>query len=294
MYFLFIVILFAQVIRPEAKEELPSLKTAGLTGLTVEEEKFYDGNSLWGYMDGGADLYIEYGFEKLLHQEVVYNNLKFKVDIFKMADAESAFGIFSVFCYKCSGYDPEQRFSCISKYQYQCAAGGFYISIINNSGDEAASKAALELKKNLLSGIEIKPPDIPGIFAGPLFSGELARLKFYKGILGIQNGIPEWEGYFSDAGGYSFFNLQAELDGEEYNLAYVVVGNEPEYWKLIHSLKLEAGQGSKVFTSKQKGKIIKAWQIKPGEFILLETEEKTGGNSRIEKAVDDFILSGRN
>jgi hypothetical protein len=56
----------------------------------------YDHNSLWGYIDGGADLYLEYGFNKVTAQEVLIDSFHFKVDIYEMNSPEAAFGIFSV------------------------------------------------------------------------------------------------------------------------------------------------------------------------------------------------------
>ncbi|MFA6570329.1 MAG: hypothetical protein WCT77_03755, partial [Bacteroidota bacterium] len=41
----------------------------------------YDGKSLWGYIDGGADLYLEYGFENLVVQEVKNKGEVYKIEI---------------------------------------------------------------------------------------------------------------------------------------------------------------------------------------------------------------------
>jgi hypothetical protein len=62
---------------------------------TSEDQRF-DSESLYTYIDGGAELYISYGFKEVLSR--IYSNTgqpDILVDIFDMEDSRNAFGVFS-------------------------------------------------------------------------------------------------------------------------------------------------------------------------------------------------------
>jgi hypothetical protein len=62
----------------------------------TREEQIYTRDKLYGYIDGGAELYLSYGFNSLYN--CVYeaqNSPDLIVDIFDMGNSENAFGIFS-------------------------------------------------------------------------------------------------------------------------------------------------------------------------------------------------------
>jgi len=63
----------------------------------VDSVGIYYGNELYTLIDGGADIYIEYGFERVL--SVGFENSKsqsLKLEIYEMTDASAAFGVFSL------------------------------------------------------------------------------------------------------------------------------------------------------------------------------------------------------
>jgi hypothetical protein len=111
-------------------------------GLKVIKEREFKGEALYGYMNGGSELFFEYGFESLISKEVIYNGEKYTVDIFDMDSPINAFGVYSVHIFKpkkvdylltnINGYD------CLTTYQIQAAIKDLYISITFNSGETAA------------------------------------------------------------------------------------------------------------------------------------------------------------
>src|SRR5208337_3427573 len=56
---------------------------------------FYGPDNLYQYMDGGADIYLLYDFQVLLHQDLKSGQAELTVDIFDMGNAEDAFGIYA-------------------------------------------------------------------------------------------------------------------------------------------------------------------------------------------------------
>jgi len=55
----------------------------------------YTPDSLYQYIDGGADIYLLYDFKKLLHQDFKSGALDLTADIYEMSNPEDAFGIYA-------------------------------------------------------------------------------------------------------------------------------------------------------------------------------------------------------
>lgn len=63
----------------------------------TSEPKIYAGDSLFNLIDGGADLYLEYGFSRVISMQYAdpsSSNIQFEV--YEMSDPPSAYGIFSL------------------------------------------------------------------------------------------------------------------------------------------------------------------------------------------------------
>ena len=136
-------------------------------------------------MNGGADLYYEYGFKELVSREVIYNGEEFTVDIYTMDTPLNAFGIYSINVYKCLRADSLGRFDCLSKYQLQAVDGNAYVSIVFPTGSSAARKAANELYRMFVadgkSGIRV-PNQL--MYMVKTYSGSV---KYMKGKLAVSN-----------------------------------------------------------------------------------------------------------
>lgn len=67
-------------------------------GWILREDQYYNRKTLYDYIDGGAELYLSYGFRGVISR--VYqrkNQPEIIVDIFDMGSPENAFGVFSHF-----------------------------------------------------------------------------------------------------------------------------------------------------------------------------------------------------
>jgi len=56
----------------------------------------YAGDSLYVYIDGGAELYIQYNFQDVSTIELKYNNTEFVADIYRFEKPTDAFGLYSM------------------------------------------------------------------------------------------------------------------------------------------------------------------------------------------------------
>ena len=84
------------VISAAVKEELRRLlpDPAVISAVPSEEAKFYS-SDLFEYLDGGADVYQDYGLVALLHQEYRTSSADVTLDIYNLGSPENAFGMYA-------------------------------------------------------------------------------------------------------------------------------------------------------------------------------------------------------
>ncbi len=234
--FVFIILLCTGVL---AEAEFPKLEAKDLPGSVLTREQTFNGESLWGYIDGGADLYLEYGFTSLLVQELDLNQIHFTINIYRMRDSASAFGIFSISRYKCSKVDSISEFSCISNFQFQVVKGKYYFQIINNKGNTVAKDESKKIASILLTKTTDKDIVIPAIFRDELVAGESEQLKYINGILGLQNGYPDWIDRFSDTSGFSLYLLPVEVEGKSLIISLIKFSGEDQLKEFFKQSKID-------------------------------------------------------
>ena len=189
------VILFYISSFSQTQEEFPVLNKADLSGAIFSPSRRFTGESLYGYIDGGADLYLEYGFTGVMATEFVYQKRKYKTEIYKMNDPLAAFGIFSVSRFRCKSRPDIATYTCLNKYQLQISAGQYYISIVNESGTIADSSASLMIGRKIIEKVKEPSADLARFLPG--IPAEMIRneSRLVKGRLGIINGVPDLENY---------------------------------------------------------------------------------------------------
>ena len=151
----------------------------------VKRERTFTGAGLYGFMNGGADLYLEYGVKELITRDIIYNGEEFTIDVYDMPSPADAFGIYSLHTFKCLTADTLNGLNCLSPYQLQLAVGNKYISVVFPSGSNAAKQAAFEIVKNYIDISKYERLSIPTTLnLTPPYSGVL---KYLKGPLSVSN-----------------------------------------------------------------------------------------------------------
>ncbi len=205
--YIFLIILISTInLYPQMDTDFPSIAQQDIPGGIISKSSYFDGDGLWGHINGGADLYLEYGFDKLLFQDIDWKDHNFRVEYYRMKSPESAFGIYSTSIFKCSKRDTISRYVCISPYQVQSALGRFYISIANNKGTKEATKLTIELFSTINRKSAEQPYELPKLVGDNFLEDNLLNIKLVKGNLGIQNGFPELSGLFEEFSGYSLYH----------------------------------------------------------------------------------------
>ncbi|PKL83931.1 MAG: hypothetical protein CVV24_02555 [Ignavibacteriae bacterium HGW-Ignavibacteriae-3] len=252
---------FSILIHAQPDKDFPELSQSDIANGKIIKTNYYDGTTLWGLINGGADIYLEYGFDKLLLQEIEMNDINFRCEIYKMNDGKAAFGIFSVSRYKCELSDTLTKFICITPFQVQAAVGEYYLSISNDKGDGAAGKLTLELFSRYAARINSSPIELPRLFGNVAFKPYKNQLKFIKGGLGIQNGFPEWMEMFDQFSNYE---------------AYILPMVSPTGYANIAQIKFNSESDANAFEERNKylsqNKIMKKIKVlSPDQIIFIES-----------------------
>ena len=229
-----VLILGFPVCFSQLPEDFPSVNKADLLEAKFSSSRTFNGTALFGYIDGGAELYQEYGFSVVSVTEIEYMQGKYKTEIYKMNGPEEAFGIFSVSKYRCLDMPTLSEHTCRTKYQLQISKGPYYISIINGTGTKTDSIASVTIGKIITGKIRDKEIDLSSYLPG--IHEEIIKTKciLAKGKLGIMNGSPDLVDYFKEVENYT----AVIVNGEKIIIS-IKFSNEGSYKKFLDCNKWE-------------------------------------------------------
>lgn len=162
----------------------------------VKREREFTGAGLYGFMNGGAEQFLEYGVSKLVARDVVYKEQDYTIEIYEMPTAEDAFGIYSLHVFKCQRADTLGCIDCLSPYQLQAVVGDKYVSVVFPSGSATARANVDELIRNYLPADEKQYPEFPEILKD--ISPYSGKLKFLRGPIGISGVSTSLMHYLED------------------------------------------------------------------------------------------------
>lgn len=116
---------------------------------TDGEDAVYNRETLYDYMDGGAEVYLAFGFREVFSRNYKnHGGVRITLDIYDMGSGAEAFGIFSsdrVDPEACIGQDSEYGFGLLRFWN-----GRFYVTVTAAADDEETEKAILELGRSVL------------------------------------------------------------------------------------------------------------------------------------------------
>ena len=132
---------------------MPLLVPGEIPGLEIRRVQSFAGKALYGHINGGADLYHEYGFERLSVQDLRLNDVTYFTEVYRMNDPAGAFGIFSVSHGECAPADSLPRSSCASPHAIQWAQSRYFVRVASESGSPDAQAGGLRLARRLSTKI---------------------------------------------------------------------------------------------------------------------------------------------
>jgi hypothetical protein len=188
----------------------PSLDSTDLLQATFSGERSFSETSLYGYIDGGAELFLEYGFDTLVVTELTSSHGEIKVEVYRMRDQEAAFGIFSVSRFRCNGGAKLTDHYCRSAYQLQVCKGPYYISIINSDGTKEEQSLSDEIARLLLADIVAPSFTADQFFPDGASEEMMKSAVLVRGSMGIFNGVPSLSEIIGGAAGYTALIIKEE------------------------------------------------------------------------------------
>lgn len=189
--------------------------------IEVKRERVFTGAGLYGFMNGGADLFMEYDVYLLTNRDIVYNGENFTIDIYELPTPEDAFGIYSMHVFRCQRADSAGCTDCLSPYQLQAVVNNKYVSLVFPSGSSSAQQLADEVIRHYL----------PEGSAFPAFPQELAEKPPYSGVLKYVRGPISASGVSKDLSvrvkeiAYKGIWIYSEKEKETYH-AYILLDNQ--------------------------------------------------------------------
>jgi hypothetical protein len=151
----------------------------GVKGWTRKAEpKTYEHSQLWEYINGGADVYLDYGFQRVITEELVNGKLTIVVDIYDMKTGEGAFGIYA------RERAPTYRFVQIGAEGYQEGSALNYVQDqyyvkLTGYADDQATKTSLEKLAQAISRKIGGQRKLPAVFSFFPWQGKEKHTEAY-------------------------------------------------------------------------------------------------------------------
>ncbi len=228
-----------------AQSALVPRSLAGMDGIESAHSRTFTEASLYGYINGGAELYLEYGFDTLLVTELVIDGSDIKAEVYRMKDPEAAFGIFSVSRFRCNSGAKLTEHLCRSAYQLQFCKGPFYVSIINDTGSEADQKRSADLATLMIGNIPEPSFDPRGFYPDAIDEETMRSAVLVRGPLGIFNGIPGLSDRLGDLSEYSALMIR---DGRD-TVASLRFNSDLTAEQFMRNRKFSTGPGTSAVSS---------------------------------------------
>jgi hypothetical protein len=127
-----------------------------------EADAVYDRETLYDYMNGGAEVYLSYDFRRVTVRRFIGpNDGEIVLDVYEMGSSPEAFGVFST-----SIEDPEAGLGQGSEFGgglLKFWKGDYFVSAVNMGVDEEADAALLEIGKVVDAAMSSTGP-LPDLF----------------------------------------------------------------------------------------------------------------------------------
>jgi hypothetical protein len=137
-----------------AEPESPAAAGAAAAGQKRGADLLFTRNDLYGHIDGGAELFLEFGFEDLTVQRFEVGGVQMELEDYRMSDPAAALGIYLAKCGAEAPHDDIPARNTVNRYQLTSVKGVHFIQVNNFSGEQTRLPDAIDLAQRRLAGIE--------------------------------------------------------------------------------------------------------------------------------------------
>lgn len=136
------------------------LPTSGFGGVWQRDggAKLYRGAELYGTIDGGAEIFLEFGFERLTIQRYLARSQEISLALYRMSDPEAALGIYLA---KCGKETPDPSLAerhTAGRYQLAFVRERFFVVVENPAGVPALAPVLVAFARALAAKLPTSTP----------------------------------------------------------------------------------------------------------------------------------------
>jgi hypothetical protein len=222
-------------VQAQIPEDFIRVKAGSAEGIEIVQERTFTKESLYGYMNGGAELYLEYGFDRLVVTDIVAGGNDLKIEAYMMPEAARAFGIYSVNVFRCDDANKLMEFYCQSNYQVQFCKGNYYVNIINNNGSSAGIKSARYIASELSELITSDSFTLSNYLPEEFRPENINRLLLISGDIALENNAYSYAKYLE---GFSDYNMLI-VEGDKKDLLIIEFESGAQIEEFRNSLGIE-------------------------------------------------------
>jgi hypothetical protein len=213
-------------------QKIEQISETDIQGITILSGNSFAGEQLKVYLGNSANLYLEYGLQKLFVTEYALNNDKATLEVYIMVNAPSAFGIYSVSVSGCIKSNLFGSFSCITPYYVAAVTGPLFVYARNKTRTESGQALCEQLVKLLT---DKNPQEIwyaPAVTQSAKAAPFTNTLRYYKGPLGLMKGLPFWSEMFKNI---DFHMFTMNIYTPEYSgiIAWIIFPDENTFSSFI-------------------------------------------------------------
>jgi len=231
--------------------------------------------NLYGRINGGAELFFEFGFIRLDVQEYVHDEDRIIFEVYTMEDPIAALGIY---LHKTLNETPMAGINSrntANQYQINVCKGKYYIQVLCPSG----KREYATLMAGLTNKITAQTPDIPE----PAIFSELPKTGLIQGSEGIIRGTLSLQSIFTFGKG-NIFQLSAKTtavyadyyikEQQNYTLLHVVYENSATAKRAFFSIAKNLDPYLEVIKTLENKLVFKDYNNKYGVIYRKERSLK--------------------
>lgn len=164
-----------------------------------EKSRVFAKADLYGYIDGGAELFLEFGFDQLTVQKYRNGANEMAVEIYRMADPVAASGIYLMKCGKEARHPALKERHTVNRHQLMFVRNRYWVTVNNLSGAEGMTPALLKFAGAVASRMPAdRIPATPGLPAAGQVPGSV---RLVRGPFGLQSIFTLGDGDILQLGG---------------------------------------------------------------------------------------------
>jgi len=166
------------------EDELPGWKKDG-------SHLVYSGEDLFLYINGGAEIYHEYGFRHVIVQDYITDNSKsISLEIFEMTSSNNAYGMYTFKTGRGRNVFALGDGAQLADYYLNFWKGNFLVTITGFDEDEETIDGLLMIAHIVDTKFDTKGKIPPIVSLLPKEGLEKLGIKYFKGHLGLFNSFP--------------------------------------------------------------------------------------------------------